>query len=95
MTLAVHPQGLARVPDDELFAGTNAQLCAEVIRLRKLVRRLRRNTLPKFIVDAARRYNATDWSDGRDPSKLGALNAVAFIGERVAALVAGPDSRRK
>jgi len=44
-------------------------------------------TLDASLVDAIRRYNRTDWHDGRDPSKLGALNAVAYIGERVAAIV--------
>jgi hypothetical protein len=33
-------------------------------------------------------YLDTDWSDGRDPSKFGALNAVSYIGERIAAIYA-------
>lgn len=43
--------------------------------------------LPADVVVAVNKYHATDWSDGRDPSKFGALNAVAYIGERVIALV--------
>lgn len=45
-----------------------------------------RVTLPASLVAAIDDYNQTDWRDGRDPSRFGALNAVAFIGERVAAL---------
>lgn len=50
-----------------------------------------RVTLPAHLVKAIRQYNAKDWKDGRDPSKLGALNAVAYIGEQVAALIARKD----
>ena len=49
--------------------------------------------LPKHLVQAIDKYLDTDWSDGRDPSKIGALNAVAYIGERVAAMRA--ERRRK
>jgi hypothetical protein len=40
--------------------------------------------IPQHLVDAIESYLTTDWSDGRDPSKIGALNAVAYIGEQVA-----------
>lgn len=43
-------------------------------------------TLPDDLVAAIDSYLDTDWSDGRDPSRFGALNIVAFIGERVAAI---------
>jgi hypothetical protein len=41
--------------------------------------------LPGELVDAIDRYIATDWRDGCDPSRFGALNAVAFIGEQLVA----------
>lgn len=41
--------------------------------------------IPDYLVDAIDKYVNTDWKDGRDPSKLGALNAVAYIGERLVA----------
>ena len=44
--------------------------------------------LPADLVDAIERYAATDWKSGRDPSNIGALNAVAYIGERLVAIVA-------
>jgi hypothetical protein len=47
-----------------------------------------RVTLPADLIRAIDKYLCTPWSDGRDPSKLGALNAVAFIGERLVAVVA-------
>lgn len=53
----------------------------------------RRITLPANLVDAIESYLSTPWSDGRDPSKIGALNAVAFIGERVAAIFSVKRSR--
>ncbi len=43
-------------------------------------------TIPSDLADAIERYAGTDWNDGRDPSKLGALNAVSYIGEQVVAL---------
>lgn len=49
--------------------------------------------IPDYLVDAIDKYTATDWKDGRDPSKLGALNAVAYIGERLVAELA--EARRK
>lgn len=42
--------------------------------------------LPEDIVAAIEKYVATDWAK-QDPSKIGALNAVAYIGERLIALV--------
>ncbi len=39
--------------------------------------------IPDYLVDAIDKYVGTDWKDGRDPSKFGALNAVAYIGERL------------
>lgn len=42
------------------------------------------------LVNAIERYARTNWKDGRDPSGIGALNAVAFIGERVAEIVMAP-----
>src|SRR5689334_19768307 len=42
--------------------------------------------LPPHLVEAIEHYNGADWGDGRDPSKLGAINAVCYIGEQVAAL---------
>jgi len=42
--------------------------------------------LPGHLVAAIDAYLDTDWTDGRDPSKIGALNAVSYIGERVAEL---------
>lgn len=46
--------------------------------------------IPDDLVDAIDKYVGTDWKDGRDPSKLGALNAVAYIGERLVAEVSAP-----
>jgi hypothetical protein len=43
-------------------------------------------TIPAELVAAVDNYLDTDWEDGRDPTKLGALNAVAYIGERIAAI---------
>ncbi len=37
------------------------------------------------LVKVINEYVNTDWKDGRDPSKFGALNAVAYIGERLVA----------
>lgn len=42
--------------------------------------------LPDDLVAAIDAYLDADWTDGRNPSKLGALNAVAYIGECVASL---------
>lgn len=36
--------------------------------------------IPDHLVDAVDKYVNTNWKDGRDPSKFGALNAVAYIG---------------
>jgi hypothetical protein len=33
--------------------------------------------LPKWLCEAIENYLDTDWSDGRDPSKIGAVNAVS------------------
>ena len=52
-------------------------------------------TLPRYLVRAIDAYLDTDWKDGRDPSKLGAFNAVAYIGEHVAAIRAKQRGRRK
>lgn len=41
--------------------------------------------IPDDLVEAIDNYLTTDWKDGRDPSKLGALNAVAYIGGRLVA----------
>jgi hypothetical protein len=49
--------------------------------------------LTPSLIDAIERYNTTPWHDGRDPSKLGALNAVAYIGEQVAGLVRAAQAR--
>lgn len=46
----------------------------------------RQITLPDDLINAIDAYPTTDWSK-RDPSKIGALNAVAYIGERVASIV--------
>jgi hypothetical protein len=43
--------------------------------------------IPNYLIDAINKYVGTDWEDGRDPSKIGALNAVAYIGERLVAEV--------
>jgi hypothetical protein len=43
-------------------------------------------TLPSDLADAIEHYSNTNWNDGRDPSKLGALNAVSYLGERLVAL---------
>lgn len=40
--------------------------------------------LPGYLVAAIDAYLDTDWSDGRDPSKFGAFNAVSYIGEQIA-----------
>lgn len=42
--------------------------------------------LDESLVKAVDAYLDTDWKDGRDPSKFGALNAIAYVGERVAAI---------
>ncbi len=39
------------------------------------------------LIAAINDYTARDWKSGQDPSKLGALNAVAYIGERLVAEV--------
>jgi hypothetical protein len=44
--------------------------------------------LPKQLSDAIEKYLDTNWSSTVDPSKFGALNAVAYIGECVVALYA-------
>ena len=49
--------------------------------------------LPADLVTEIERYLATGWRDGRDPSRLGALNAVAYIGESVAAIVANRSKK--
>lgn len=51
--------------------------------------------LPPDVVEAIERYVSIDWKDGRDPSKFGALNAVAHIGERVVAVVCAERARRE
>lgn len=43
--------------------------------------------IPDDLIDAVNKYVTTNWKDGRDPSKLGALNAVAYIGERLTAVL--------
>lgn len=43
--------------------------------------------IPDHLVEAIDKYVNTNWKDGRDPSKLGALNAVAYIGERLVAVL--------
>jgi hypothetical protein len=48
--------------------------------------------IPDYLVNAIDKYVATDWK-GRDPSKIGALNAVAYIGERL--VVELSEARRK
>jgi len=45
-------------------------------------------TLPKWLCEAIESYLDTDWKDGRDPSGFGAMNAVWYIGERIAAVYA-------
>jgi hypothetical protein len=42
--------------------------------------------LPANLVRTIDAYLDADWSEKRDPSKIGALNAIAYIGERVAAI---------
>lgn len=53
-----------------------------------------RINIPNDLVDAIDKYVATHWEDGRDPSKLGALNAVAYIGERLLAVVSSARQGR-
>ena len=55
----------------------------------------RRITLPPNLISAIESYLDTNWDDGRDPSKLGALNAVSYIGERVAAIWAHQRGKAK
>lgn len=43
--------------------------------------------IPNYLVEAIDKYVGTDWNDGRDPSKLGALNMSSYIGERTAAIL--------
>lgn len=43
--------------------------------------------IPDYLIDAIDKYVGTNWKDGRDPSKLGALNAVSYIGEHLVAVV--------
>lgn len=47
----------------------------------------KRIELTDDLVEAIRRYLETDWNRG-DPSRLGALNAVAYIGEKVVVIYA-------
>ena len=49
--------------------------------------------LPSDLADAIEHYVDTDWNDGRDPSKLGSLNAVSYIGERLVALYRKANGR--
>lgn len=44
--------------------------------------------LPRWLCDAIEAYIDADWRDGRDPSGFGGMNAVGYIGERVAAIYA-------
>jgi hypothetical protein len=50
--------------------------------------------LPPDVVAAIESYINTNWTDGQ-PSRLGALNAVAFIGERIAAIYAAQRPSHK
>jgi hypothetical protein len=74
------------------------QLRAENLRLRALVGApggwTRTIELPAALVQDIENYLDADWSDGRDPSGVGVLNAVAYIGERVAALWLETRQRR-
>jgi len=56
-------------------------------------RRVLTITISSDLADAIEKYAGTDWSDGRDPSKLGALNAVSYIGERLVALYQSANGR--
>ncbi len=49
-------------------------------------RRSIKMTIPANLVNAIDGYLDTDWNDGRDPGKIGALNAVSYIGEQIAAI---------
>lgn len=42
--------------------------------------------VPADLVRAIDAYIDGDWSKQADPSRFGALNAVAYIGERIAAM---------
>jgi hypothetical protein len=52
--------------------------------------------LPPDVVRAIEAYNATNWDGGSaaSPDSLAALNAVAFIGERVAAICKAKRRRK-
>ena len=54
-----------------------------------------RITIPVDLASAIDNYLSTDWKDGRDPSKIGALNAVAYIGERVAGIYDASAKRKR
>jgi len=56
-------------------------------------RRVLTITISSDLADAIERYAGTDWNDGRDPSKLGALNAICYIGERLVAIYQSANSR--
>lgn len=58
-----------------------------------LVQRKLTITLTPKLADAIERYLDTDWKDGRDPSKFGALNAVAYIGEQIAGIYIRANKR--
>lgn len=49
--------------------------------------------IPDDLIETVDKYLSTDWKDGRDPSRYGALNAVAYIGERLVAVVS--DARQR
>jgi hypothetical protein len=49
-------------------------------------------TIPGHLVESVEKYVATDWAKV-DPSKFGALNAVAYIGEQLATLVVNARKR--
>jgi hypothetical protein len=56
-------------------------------------RRVLTITISSDLADAIEKYAGTAWDDGRDPSKLGALNAVSYIGERLVALYQNANGR--
>jgi hypothetical protein len=48
-------------------------------------------TISSELADAIEHYVNTDWSE--DPSKIGALNAVSYIGEQIVALYQKANGR--
>jgi len=84
---------------DHVPAGTECKTCKRLLLTRRAGRRASSDdarvltiTLPSELADAIDDYLVTDWAS-RDPSKLGALNAVSYIGERLVGIYRKANER--